>query len=82
MREIGRSRFDEGLVRIPPALNVRPDERLLTVRGSCHGLGFVARGPIYDEALRHPELEVFDAPVSAVEQEATAREVDHAHRKT
>ena len=79
MHESGRSRFDEGLVSIPPALSVRPDDRLLTVRGSCHGLGFVARGPIYDEASRHPELEVFDPPASTVEREDTGREVGQAH---
>jgi hypothetical protein len=29
------------------------------VRGSRYGLGFVAQGPIYEEALKHPELGCF-----------------------
>jgi hypothetical protein len=29
------------------------------VRGSELGLGFVQRGSIYEEALQHPEIEVF-----------------------
>ena len=38
---------------------MRPDGRLLVVRGSGRALGFLARGPIYDQALQHPELETF-----------------------
>jgi len=68
MRELGRSQFGEGSVTIPPTVDVRPHDRLLAVRGSCYGLGFVAHGPIYDEALRHPELEVFDAPSATAER--------------
>jgi hypothetical protein len=48
-----------GQVRLPAALYVGPGQRLLAVRGSGLGLGFVAQGPIYQEALRHPELQVF-----------------------
>ena len=59
MRELGRSRFGDGWVAVPPEVDVKPGNRLLTVRGSRYGLGFVARGPIYEEALKHPELEVF-----------------------
>jgi len=59
LRELGRSRFGDGRVGVPPELGVEPGDRLLTVRGSRYGLGFVARGPIYAEALRHPELEEF-----------------------
>ena len=57
--ELGRSRFGDGRVLVPPEVDVKAGHRLLTVRGSCYGLGFVARGPIYKEALEHPELEVF-----------------------
>jgi hypothetical protein len=60
LRALGRSRFGDGWVVVPPETDVDSGDRLLTVRGSCYGLGFVARGPIYEEALRHPELEVFD----------------------
>ena len=59
LREIGLSRFGDGRVTVPPEVDVRPGDRLLTVRGSCYGLGFVAHGPIYEEAMQHPELEVF-----------------------
>ena len=44
---------------MPPEVGVKPGDRLLAVRGSRYGLSFVARGPIYEEALKHPELEVF-----------------------
>ena len=50
---------EDGRVTVPPEVGVKPGDRLLTVRGSRYGLGFVARGPIYKEALKHPELEVF-----------------------
>ena len=56
---IGRSRFGDGCVVVPLEVEVKPGDRLLTARGSGYGLGFVARGPIYEEALKHPELEVF-----------------------
>jgi hypothetical protein len=59
LRELGRSRFGDGWVTVPPEVDVKPGDRLLTVRGSCYGLGFVGRGPIYGEALKHPELELF-----------------------
>jgi hypothetical protein len=60
-RVLGRARFDEGgRVTVPPEVGVKPGDRLLTVRGSGRALGFVARGPIFEEALRHPELQVFE----------------------
>ena len=34
-------------------------DNLLVVRGSGLALGFIIRGPIVDEALKHPELEVY-----------------------
>jgi hypothetical protein len=60
LRVLGRSRFGDGWVVVPPEVDVKPGDKLLAVRGSRYGLGFVARGPIYEEALKHPELEVFD----------------------
>jgi hypothetical protein len=60
LHELGRSRFSDGRVSVPPEVGVEPGDRLLTVRGSGYGLGFVARGPIYEEALKHAELEVFE----------------------
>ena len=58
-REVGRGRFREGWVVLPEGIDAAPGTRLLTVRGSCLGLGFVAQGRIYEEALKHPELAVF-----------------------
>ena len=59
LRELGRGQFGDGWVTVPPEVGVKPGDRLLAVRGSRYGLGFVARGPIYEEAVKHPELEVF-----------------------
>jgi len=57
---LARGRFAEGgRVTAPPEARAKPGDRLLAVRGSRYGLGFVAQGPIYEEALKHPELEVF-----------------------
>jgi hypothetical protein len=47
----------EGRVTLPQEAGVQPGERLLVVRGS--GLGLMQRGPIYEEALKYPELETF-----------------------
>ncbi len=38
---------------------VNPGDRLLTVRGSYRALAFIKKGPIVEEALRHPELAVY-----------------------
>jgi hypothetical protein len=51
----------QGMVSLPQTLDAKPGERLLVARGSGLALGFLQRGPIYDEALKHPELEVFNA---------------------
>ena len=60
MRVLARGRFTEdGQVTVPPEVRVKPGDKLLTVRGSRYGLGFVVQGPIYEEALKHLELEVF-----------------------
>jgi hypothetical protein len=34
-------------------------DSLLTVRGSNLALGFIVRGPIVEEAIKHPELEIY-----------------------
>lgn len=47
---------------LPTALGVRPGDRLLVVRGSGRALGFVARGPIFGEALLHYGLETLRSP--------------------
>jgi hypothetical protein len=56
--DIGR--FGDGQVSIPRQVGVRPGDRLLTARGSRCGLGFISKGPIYEEALAHPALDVFE----------------------
>jgi len=48
-----------GRVVLPPEVEAQVGDRLLAVRGSGLALGFLKRGPIYEEALQHPELEVF-----------------------
>jgi hypothetical protein len=60
VRVLARGQIAENRqVIIPPTIGIRPGDRLLAVRGSGKALGFVATGPIYEEALRHPSLEVF-----------------------
>ena len=60
IRVLARGWFEDGQVTVPSEVGVGPGDRLLAVRGSRYGLGFVARGPIYEEALKHPgELEGF-----------------------
>ena len=60
IRVLARGWFAEGgRVTVPPEVEGKPGDRLLAVRGSRYGLGFVAQGPIYEEALKHSELEVF-----------------------
>jgi len=54
---LGQARLDrDGSVILPPGIEAKPGDRLLAVRGSRLALGFVARGPIYKEATKHPEL--------------------------
>jgi hypothetical protein len=52
-----------GILQIPlPVLEgygIKTGDRLLAVRGSGLGTGFIVRGPIVQEALKHPELEIF-----------------------
>lgn len=60
VRALAQSRVDEEIrLVLPPTVGVQPGDRLLVVRGSGLALGFVANGPIYAEALKHPELEIF-----------------------
>ncbi len=54
---------DDGSVDVPPEsleqFDVHVGNRVLVVRGSQVGIGFPVRGPIIEEALNHPEIEVF-----------------------
>jgi hypothetical protein len=59
-RMLARGRITrQGRVNLPLETGVQPGDRLLAVRGSGLALGLLAQGPIYEEALRHPDLEVF-----------------------
>ncbi len=61
-RFVGRTKIGvSGLVVLPPETHIEPGERLLSVRGSGLALSFLQRGPICEEALNHPEIEVFRA---------------------
>jgi hypothetical protein len=60
VRALAQGRVAEvGQVTAPAAVGVQPGDRLLAVRGSGRALGLVARGPIYEEALKHPQLTCF-----------------------
>lgn len=39
---------------------IRPNDRLLSVRGSCLALGFIVKGPIVNEAQKHLNIEVYE----------------------
>jgi hypothetical protein len=59
-RSLAWGRIEQlGRVALPDAVGAQPGDHLLAVRGSGRALGFVARGPIYEEALQHPELVSF-----------------------
>lgn len=47
-------------VRLPSSLGFNIGEKLLVVRGSGLALSFLHHGRIYEEALRHPEIEEFN----------------------
>jgi len=50
-----------GRITLPPGTGVLPGERLLAARGSGLALGFIRQGPIFEEALKHSEIEIFSA---------------------
>ncbi|HOO76709.1 MAG TPA: hypothetical protein PK636_00955 [bacterium] len=60
-RSCFRTVLDEKGLNVPAAVlarfGVRPGARLLLVRGSGLALGFIVRGPLVEEAARHPDLE-------------------------
>lgn len=59
-RAIGRGEIEaDGRVLLPAQSGVQGGDRLLAVRGSGLALGFLAHGPIYEEALKHPDLPVW-----------------------
>jgi bifunctional DNA-binding transcriptional regulator/antitoxin component of YhaV-PrlF toxin-antitoxin module len=54
---------DGGCVNLPRKTladyGLKAGDRLAVGRGSYLAIAFIARGPILEEALKHPELEVF-----------------------
>jgi len=63
-REVCWTTIDgRGQLVLPPetlrTFGVRPGDKILAVRGSYAGLSLLVRGPMIEEAERHPELEVF-----------------------
>jgi len=59
-RFIGRSTIGVGgQVALPTRAGMLPGECLLAVRGSGLALSLVHHGPIFEEALKHPEIEIF-----------------------
>ena len=48
-----------GQIDLPSEACVQAGDRLLAVRGSGLALGFLTQGPIYEEAVKHPEIETF-----------------------
>lgn len=50
-----------GQIELPIQTGVQWGDHLLVVRGSGLALGFITRGPIYEEAEKHPEIETLNA---------------------
>ncbi len=54
----------DGIIIVPietlKRFGVNPDDCLLAVRGSNRAIGFPVRGPIIEEAKKHPEIELFE----------------------
>ncbi|MFX1493567.1 MAG: hypothetical protein ACFFBZ_04730 [Promethearchaeota archaeon] len=55
--------YKSGIIEIPQktlrAFNIKLNDNLLVGRGSGLALGFIAKGPIYEEAKKHPEIPYF-----------------------
>ena len=59
-RSIGHGMIQEdGRISVPPGTDIQPGQRILAVRGSGYAVLFLTGGPIYEEALKHPEIETF-----------------------
>ena len=52
--------YKNGIIKVPQktliAFKVKINENLLVGRGSGLALGFIAKGPIFEEAKKHPEI--------------------------
>lgn len=67
-----------GAIALPPRTlcrcGIRTGDRLLVIRGSGLTIGFAVRGPIVEEAKRHPELEVFEFDAGKAGPDSPRRE--------
>jgi hypothetical protein len=56
-------RMHKGFLVCPPEMlsnyGVHPGDSLLSVRGSGLALGFLTKGPLYELALKHRNIDVF-----------------------
>ncbi len=55
--------YKRGIIKVPQktllAFKVKINDNLLVGRGSGLALGFIAKGPIFEEAKKHPEIPHF-----------------------
>ena len=61
---LGKTQLEAGKrvyipVHILDKLEIVPGSKLLVVRGSGLAVGLVSKGPIFEEAQKHPEIEEF-----------------------
>jgi hypothetical protein len=60
LRVIGETIIENnGKVIIPGLLSINPGDKLLTVRGSGLALGFMQFWAVFEQALKHSEMESF-----------------------
>ena len=54
----------DGSITVPVEIlekyGIKPGDHILSVRGSNFALGFIVRGPIIDEARKHPDIREFE----------------------
>ena len=66
-RRYGWVELRNGGITLPPGTlekyGIRIGDRLLVIRGSGLAIGFAVRGPIVEEAKKHPELAVFEPEI-------------------
>ena len=52
----------DGRIAVPSETGIQTGQHLLSVRGSGYAVLFLTGGPIYEEARKHPEIEIFKLP--------------------
>jgi hypothetical protein len=59
-RSIGQGIIhEEDRIVIPSETGIHAGQHLLAVRGSRYAVLFLTGGPIYEQAIKHPEIETF-----------------------